>query len=247
MTPERGKSILATDALTLEGIEASYGDAPVLHGISFTLRHRRLLGLLGRNGAGKTSTMSTIVGLLRASSGSLRVLGREMRGCSPETIANAGVALVPQGRRIFRSLSVQENLSVAARRGVDGSRDWTIQRVHELFPILSERRSQLAGNLSGGEQQMLAIGRALMSNPKVLLMDEPSEGLAPQIVKKVVETIRYLKEAGLSIVLVEQNVSIALDLVDDVVVLNTGRVALVTTGEDANKQKTEIEKYLGIF
>jgi branched-chain amino acid transport system ATP-binding protein len=231
----------------LDNIEARYGDAPVLHGVSFTLHHRRLLGLLGRNGAGKTSTLSAIVGLLRTSSGSLRVLGREMQGCAPETIANAGVALVPQGRRIFRSLTVQENLSVAGRRGVDGSRDWTNQRVYEIFPALSDLRKQYAGNLSGGEQQMLAIGRALMTNPKILLMDEPSEGLAPLIVKKVMETIRYLKETGLSIVLVEQNVNAALDLVDDVVVLNTGRVALATTGEDANNRKNEIEKYLGIF
>ena len=183
-----------------------YGDSHVLHGVSFALGEGRLLGLLGRNGAGKTTCMSVTIGLLPPRRGRSRSTARAVTGRTPEAIAAHGVALVPQGRRIFRSLTVRENLLVArpqaARRA---RRAWTLERVYELFPRLSERAQQIAGSLSGGEQQMLAIGRALMSNPRVLLMDEPSEGLAPQIVAEVMSHHPRLKEQGLSIVLVEQN------------------------------------------
>ena len=157
----------------------------------------------------------------------------------PEMIAARGVALVPQGRRVFKSLTVRENLMVAARTEHAGRRHapWTAQTVFAMFPRLAERRSQIAGYLSGGEQQMLAIGRALMANPRVLLMDEPSEGLAPQIVAEVMATIRKLKESGLSIVLVEQNPKLAFDIADDIVILNTGRVAVVSTAGRAERRR----------
>jgi len=159
-----------------------------------------------------------------------------------------GVALVPQGRRIFKSLTVRENLTVAARKARSGTRHpWTLAAVFAAFPRLAERQDQMAGYLSGGEQQMLAIGRALMSNPRVLLMDEPSEGLAPQIVAEVMSTIRKLKAQGLSIILVEQNAKLVLDLVDDIVILNTGRVAVSGPVEHLKRDGVDLRQHLGVF
>src|SRR5262245_47839860 len=179
--------------------------------------------------------MNVTVGLLPPRHGQVVVHGTPLTGRAPEVIAAHGVALVPQGRRIFRSLTVRENLSVAGRRPVRGApAAWTFESVSALFPRLRERHRQIAGSLSGGEQQMLAIGRALMANPRVLLMDEPSEGLAPQIVAEVMATIRQLKAQGLSILLVEQNAKLVFDVADDVVVLNSGRVAV--TGSAAQLQ-----------
>jgi branched-chain amino acid transport system ATP-binding protein len=221
---------LAPDTLVLDGVHAHYGRSHVLHGVSFALRRGSLLALLGRNGAGKTTTMSTIAGLLKASGGRVALDGKRIDALPPEAIARSGVRLVPQGRRVFGSLSVQENLAVAAQQRA-GGKAWNIARVFELFPLLEPRRQQRAGTLSGGEQQLLAIGRALMGNPQVLLLDEPSEGLAPLIVAEVVRGIARLKAEGLSIILVEQNFSLAMRLADDVVVLNTGAVALSDSAE----------------
>jgi branched-chain amino acid transport system ATP-binding protein len=238
---------LARDALALAGIHAFYGDSHVLHGVSFRLGEGRLLGLLGRNGAGKTTCMSVTMGVVPARRGTIEVFGAPMTRRPPEAIARAGVALVPQGRRIFRSLTVRENLVVAARAPAGGgTARWTLARVIETFPRLGEREGQVAGFLSGGEQQMLAIGRALMSNPRVLLMDEPSEGLAPQIVAEVMATIRRLKEEGLSIVLVEQNVKLAFAVADDIVILNNGLVAAAGTVE-AMRGRADLGQHLGIF
>jgi branched-chain amino acid transport system ATP-binding protein len=239
---------LATDALAVEGIEAYYGDSHVLHGISFSLRPGRLLGLLGRNGAGKTTCMSTIMGLLAPRQGSISLYGEEVAGLAPDVIARKGVCLVPQGRRMFRSLSVRENLMVAARSHRNGGGgDWSLERVFALFPRLSERHAQLAGSLSGGEQQMLAIGRALMGNPRVLLMDEPSEGLAPQLVAEVGRTISQLKAEGQSIVLVEQNIKLTLDLADDIVIINTGRVVFRGAANEIKLDDAVVSQHLGVF
>ena len=175
-----------SDALVLRDVDAFYGDSHVLHRVSLRLGEGRLLGLLGRNGAGKTTSMNVTVGLLAPRHGTVAVYGSEVTGRAPEAIAAHGVALVPQGRRVFKSLTVCENLAVAARKPRGGlPLAWTFDSVWALFPRLRERHGQIAGSLSGGEQQMLAIGRALMSNPRVLLMDEPSEGLAPQIVAEI--------------------------------------------------------------
>src|SRR5262249_19597236 len=182
--PGRGRSTLANEALRLADIDAFYGDSHVLHRVSFSCGEGRLVGLLGRNGAGKTTSINVVMGLLRPRRGSVAVYGTPVAGRPPEAIAAQGVALVPPGRRIFRSLTVRENLALAARQASQPN-PWTLERVFGTFPRLDERRKQYAGTLSGGEQQMLAIGRALMSNPRVLLMDEPSEGLAPQIVAEV--------------------------------------------------------------
>src|SRR5262249_53201086 len=151
-----------------------YGDSHVLHGVSLRVAPGRLVALLGRNGAGKTTCLNAIVGVLPPRAGTIRAFGEAIGGLAPERIARRGIALVPQGRRVFRSLTVRENLAVAAQRGADGADGWTIARVFETFPRLGERHAQAAGSLSGGEQQMLAIGRALMANPRLLLMDEPS-------------------------------------------------------------------------
>jgi branched-chain amino acid transport system ATP-binding protein len=236
------------DALRLSDVDAYYGDSHVLHRVSLRLREGRLLGLLGRNGAGKSTCMSAVVGWLSPRGGSVSVYGTQVAGRTPEAIAALGVALVPQGRRVFRSLTVRENLAVAARRPRHGGAEpWTVDRVCATFPRLSERRDQYAGHLSGGEQQMLAIGRALMSNPRVLLMDEPSEGLAPQIVAEVMATIQQLKQHGLSIVLVEQNAKLVLRLADDIVVLNSGHVAVDAPVEAFSGNGVDLHQHLGIF
>ena len=239
---------MATDALALSGIDAFYGDSHVLHDVSLRLGGGRLLGLLGRNGAGKTTTMSVTVGLLPPRHGTVTIDGRPVTGSTPETIAAHGVALVPQGRRVFRSLTVRENLAVAGRRPRDGRRAaWTLDTVYGVFPRLRERHRQLAGSLSGGEQQMLAIARALMANPRVLLMDEPSEGLAPQIVAEVMATIRQLKADGLSIVLVEQNARLVFEVADDVVILNSGRVVFAGPAGELTGAGVDLRQHLGIY
>jgi branched-chain amino acid transport system ATP-binding protein len=239
---------LASDALELHDIDALYGDSHVLHGVSLRLGEGRLLGLLGRNGAGKSTSMSVTVGLLPPRHGSVAVFGRTVTGRAPEAIAVQGVALVPQGRRIFRSLTVRENLLVAARKPRAGaSTVWTLDAVYGLFPRIGERRRQVAGSLSGGEQQMLAIGRALMSNPRVLLMDEPSEGLAPLIVAEVMATIRRLKGQGLSIVLVEQNPMLVFQVADDIVILNGGRVVAEGPAAEFRDRDVDLRQHLGIF
>lgn len=239
---------MARKALTLANIDAFYGDSHVLHRVSFNLDEGQLLGLLGRNGAGKSTCMNVTVGLLPPRAGAVEVFGEPVANRAPETIAARGVALVPQGRRVFRSLTVRENLIVAARKPVGGGKAlWTLDSVFAMFPRLGERRNQMAGLLSGGEQQMLAIGRALMSNPRVLLMDEPSEGLAPQIVAEVGRTIAKLKAEGLSIVLVEQNIKLALNLADEVVIINTGAVVFQGTPIQLNADDAVVSQHLGVF
>ncbi len=247
---------MANDALRLCDVDAFYGDSHVLQKVSFALGEGRLLGLLGRNGAGKSTCMNVTVGLLPPRSGAVELFGVPVTRLAPEDIAARGVALVPQGRRIFKSLTARENLIVAARRGrvsgqtdapPDRMSDWTLDTVFDMFPRLGERRHQMAVHLSGGEQQMLAIGRALMANPRVLLMDEPSEGLAPQIVAEVMATIRKLKESGLSIVLVEQNPKLVFEIADDIVILNSGQVAAAAPAAALREQHVDLRQHLGVF
>jgi branched-chain amino acid transport system ATP-binding protein len=239
---------LGTSALRLEQIDAYYGDSHVLQDVSFELGEARMLGLLGRNGAGKSTCMAVTMGMLPPRRGRVTVFGEDVSGRTPEIVAAKGVALVPQGRRIFKSLTVQENLEVAGKPPVDAKHaPWTLDTVFAMFPRLKERASQMAAHLSGGEQQMLAIGRALMGNPRVLLMDEPSEGLAPQIVAEVMATIRKLKESGLSIVLVEQNPNLVFDVADDIVILNTGRVAVASNPAALKTDDALLRQHLGVF
>jgi branched-chain amino acid transport system ATP-binding protein len=238
---------LAPDALSLRGVDAYYGDSHVLQGVSFAAGAGRLLGLIGRNGAGKTTAINVAVGLLPARGGVVSVFGTDVTRLAPEQIAAQGVALVPQGRRVFKSLTVRENLAVAAREPRAGGKTvWTLDTVFEMFPRLAERRHQLASLLSGGEQQMLAIGRALMGNPRLLLMDEPSEGLAPQIVADVGRTIARLKGEGLSIVLVEQNIRLTLELADDIAILNSGSVVFTGAARDLKLTDPLVAQHLGV-
>ena len=206
---------MATEALSLDAVDALYGESHVLHGVSFALGEGRVLALLGRNGAGKTTCMNTVIGFLPPRKGAVRLFGEPVERLAPDVISRKGIALVPQGRRIF--------------------------------PRLKERAEQDAGSLSGGEQQMLAIGRALMGNQRVLLMDEPSEGLAPLIVAEVGRTIARLKAEGQSIVLVEQNIKLAFGLADDVVILNTGRVAFNGPVQSVRDNEALITQHLGVF
>jgi branched-chain amino acid transport system ATP-binding protein len=240
---------LGSDALRLKDVDAFYGDSHVLHGVSFGLGTGAMLGLLGRNGAGKTTCISTIMGFLRPRRGSIELYGQEVAGLAPELISRRGICLVPQGRRVFRTLSVRENLIVAARQralSANGAA-WSLNRVYALFPRLKEREKQTAGLLSGGEQQLLAIGRALMGNPRLLLMDEPSEGLAPQLVAEVGRAIAQLKYGGLSIVLVEQSIKMTFELADELVIFNTGRVVFQGTPVEARAAKNIVAQHLGVF
>ena len=239
---------MASDALSLQQRHSFYGDSHILHGVSFSLQPGGVLALLGRNGAGKTTCISTIIGFLKPQEGEIRLFGEPIGGLSPERISHLGIGLVPQGRRIFPSLTVRENLTggAAAREARPPSRGRS-KRIYEMFPALRERHAQFAGTLSGGEQQMLAIGRALMGNPRVLLLDEPSEGLAPLIVAEVGRTIRRLKEEGQSIVLVEQNIQLALDVADQVVILNTGRCVFTGSASDVLNNEQLVAQNLGVF
>jgi len=235
---------LATEALALDNVDALYGESHVLHGVSFSLGEGRVLALLGRNGAGKTTCMNTVIGFLPPRKGAVRLFGEPVQKLPPDVISRKGIGLVPQGRRVFPRLSVKENLIVAYQKRHGA---WSLERVFELFPRLRERHAQDAGSLSGGEQQMLAIARGLMGNPRVLLLDEPSEGLAPLIVAEVGRTIARLKSEGQSIVLVEQNIKLAFSLADDVVILNTGRVAFTGPVGTVRDNESLITQHLGVF
>lgn len=237
---------MAINLLSLDRVNAFYGDSHVLHDVCLNVQEGRLLALLGRNGAGKSTCINSIIGFLPPRSGKIHLEGVAIEKLSPELICRAGMGLVPQGRRIFGSLTVKENLDVAARPpAASSTRRWSREEVNKIFPRLKERQHQLASSLSGGEQQMLAIGRALMTNPKVLLLDEPSEGLAPQIVNEVGNVLMTLK-AHISIVLVEQNLGLAMKVADDVVLLNTGRVVFSGTRETFQAQQASLNSHLGV-
>ena len=209
--------------ITVDDVHTYRGLSYVLQGITLQADDAQCTALLGRNGMGKTTLIETIMGLLSARDGDITLDGTSLRGKEPFQIAKRGVALVPQGRHVFSSLTVEENLTLAARgNGEPGA--WTLERIYDLFPNLSRRRKNRGSDLSGGEQQMLAIGRAVMTNPQVLLMDEPSEGLAPVIVDKVGEVIRLLKQEGLCVFLVEQNYGLAIEVADRLYVLAGGQV-----------------------
>lgn len=210
--------------LDLTDLSSGYGETRVLHGLSLRAERGRVLAILGRNGAGKSTTLKTIMGLLPARGGSVTFDGERINGLAPFDIARRGIAYVPETRDIFRSLSVRENLDLAARRFPCPPGGWTVDRVIDLFPRLGERLDNGGDQLSGGEAQMLAIARGLLMNPRLLILDEPTEGLAPIIVKLIHDKLADLKREGLSMVLVEQNFGFATSLADDVVVVSKGSI-----------------------
>ena len=234
--------------LRLEQVNAYYADSHVLQDVSFVLPEATVLALLGRNGAGKTTCLHSINGLVPRRTGAVHLAGSRIEHLPPEEISRRGLGFVPQGRHVFPSLSVRENLIVAARNasGAVAGKDWTLASVYGLFPRLREREGQLGGLLSGGEQQMLAIGRALMTNPRVLLLDEPSEGLAPQIVIELRATLTRLKEQGLSILLVEQNLKLAFSLAEHCIILNTGQVVYDGPVSGVRADPALLSKHLGV-
>lgn len=235
--------------LDIQAVSSSYGEAQILHGVSLQVPSGQAVGLLGRNGTGKTTLIRSIMQLRPplVTSGSIRWNGQELCGLSPNQVAMLGIGLVPQGRRLFASLTVQEHLEIVPRRAApSGRRPWTVARAYELFPRLGERRGHRGNQLSGGERQMLAITRALMLNPDLVLMDEPTEGLAPLIVEHVEAAIRALKSEGLSILLVEQNLRSALSVVDAVTVLETGAVVYEGSPQALSADTAALHQYLGV-
>jgi branched-chain amino acid transport system ATP-binding protein len=229
-------------ALEVEGIHTYYGESHVLHGISLRVDAGEVLAILGRNGMGKTTLVRSIVGFTPPRAGRIRYQGAEITRLPSFRMVELGMALVPQGRRVFPSLSVRENLDVARR----GTGRWSLEQVYALFPRLRERAVNRANKLSGGEQQMLAIGRALMSNPELLLLDEPTEGLAPLLVREVGRVIAELKRSGLSILLVEQNLAMALSVADRVHVLSRGQIVHTGTPDEIMGNEDVKTRYLGV-
>jgi len=231
--------------LELIDVHTYYGESYVLQGISLEVKKGSAVALLGRNGMGKTTTIRSIIGFTPPRRGVIRFKGKEITGLQPHQVSQMGIGLVPQGRRIFPSLSVKENLLMAAR-GERKAEAWTLDKVYSLFPILKERTNYKGNLLSGGEQQMLTIARALMTNPDLLLMDEPSEGLAPIIVQEVGRIISQLKQSGFSILLVEQNLSMALGLADYVYIISKGVIVYESKPQELRANEKIKAKYLGV-
>ncbi len=228
--------------LAVEDVNGYYGSAHVLQGVTFEMGAEPV-ALIGRNGMGKSTLCAAIVGLLRSATGSVRLGGAELLGKPAYKVAGAGIGYVPQGRRLFESLTVDEHFQIV---GAPSKAEWTTKRVYELFPRLAERKTVSGTSLSGGEQQMLAIGRALLTNPKVLIMDEPSEGLAPTIVEGLVQTVKDLASSGMGLLVVEQNLGVATALAERQLVMTTGSIATETTAEALMADPAAQRRYLGV-
>ena len=231
------------DLLELRDLTTGYGDAVVIRNLSLRLAEGEALAVLGRNGVGKTTLLDSIIGVTRRFGGTIALAGRDITRLSPEARAHAGIGWVPQERNIFRSLTVEENLTATARPG-----KWTLRRVYEMFPRLEERRANLGNQLSGGEQQMLAVGRALMLNPRVLLLDEPTEGLAPIIVEHLLASIRrIIREEGMATIIVEQHARKILGVTDRAVILDRGRVVHEGASAALLSDPAALETHLGVI
>ncbi|MDE2607872.1 MAG: ABC transporter ATP-binding protein [Burkholderiales bacterium] len=229
------------NVLEAQGLHTFYGKSHILHGVGLTVGEGEIVTLLGRNGAGKTTTMRTLMGLTPARSGSIRMLGQDTTGWPPYRVAALGVGFVPEGRRVFANLTVEENLRVP----MDRPGPFTVERVYQLFPRLQERRASRGRQLSGGEQEMLSIARALLLNPKLLMLDEPSQGLAPLIVKQVFDTVVAMRKEGISILLVEQNVRAAVEIADRAYVLEDGHVAYEGSAAEFARDEERVRALAG--
>ena len=210
--------------LEVRNLQAHYGASHILHGINFSIKEGECISLLGRNGMGKTTTIRSIFGLTAATKGQIKIFGYDVTNISPHIISRLGLGLVPEGRKIFPNLNVKENLIMTARPGRNGSLDWTLERILQTFPRLEERLSNMGNQLSGGEQQILAIARALMTNPQLLILDEATEGLAPLIRKQIWAVVRQIKETGIATIIVDKNVDSQLKVSDKSLILVKGRV-----------------------
>jgi ABC-type branched-subunit amino acid transport system ATPase component len=231
--------------LKVRGLQVHIGKSHVLQGVDLDVT-RAPLALVGRNGMGKSTLCNAIIGLQDISGGSIQWRGEELRGRRPHEISSGGIGFVPQGRRVFRSLTVDEHMRLFASRIVEKGTGWTMERVYDAFPRLAERRRNRGHELSGGEQQMLAIGRALLRNPRLLVLDEPSEGLAPAIIGQIVELLRKVNAEGISILLVEQNLGMALAVADSVAIMTAGRIALTLTAAALKADSGLQQQYLGV-
>ncbi len=230
--------------LRIDDLRVNYGGIEAVKGISLTVPEGQIVTLIGANGAGKSTTLRTIAGLIKPAEGRIRLQAEDITGMSPDKIVSKGITLVPEGRRVFPDLTVLENLKIGAYLRSDDLTD-DLEWVYSLFPRLKERSWQAAGTLSGGEQQMLAVGRALMSRPKLMMMDEPSLGLAPLVVKDIFAIIKKINQQGVTILLIEQNANMALHIADTAYVLETGRLTLSGTGEELLRNEAVKKAYLG--
>lgn len=228
------------------GVHAWYGSSHILHGVDFRLARGETLGLLGRNGMGKSTLIRTLLGHVRQREGSIRVRGRDCSRAQPYEVAKLGIAYVPEGRGIFPNLTVKENLVMAARLGVAGQRDWTFDRIMATFPRLAERLGHLGSQLSGGEQQMLSIGRALMTNPDAIILDEATEGLAPLIVAEIWRVIGEIRASGLATLVVDRNYRTVMANSDRLMVLEKGRVVLEGPAAELEQRPAELGRFLGV-
>jgi len=229
-----------------KGLNTYYGQSHILRGVDFTVARGETIGLMGRNGMGKSTLLKTLMGLVKPRAGSVRIAGRDMTSREPYEIAQMGIAYVPEGRGIFGNLSVKENLEMAARAGTRGQRDWTYERVLETFPRLTERLGHGGQQLSGGEQQMLTIGRALMTNPDVLILDEATEGLAPLIAREIWRICSLIRESGISSVIVDKNWKHVTQVTDRNVILVKGEVVFAGTSDELRAHPQLLDQYLGI-
>jgi branched-chain amino acid transport system ATP-binding protein len=228
--------------LQVEDLVAGYAGSRVLDGVSLRVRAGEAVTLLGRNGVGKTTFIETVMGMVKATSGHVYVDGQDVTGRQPHVVSKAGVAIVPQGRRVFAPLTVEENLEIAVRKGGE----WTVERVYDMMPRLRERRTNLGSQLSGGEQQMLAIGRALLCSPRLMLLDEPSDGLAPTVVEQVGEILTDLARTGLAVLIVEQDLRLAFDVADRVAVMTKGSIVHESSVAEFRADGARAQALLGV-
>lgn len=237
---------MSKQVLKVDGIDVFYGTSQALFGLSFDVQQGETLALLGRNGAGKSTTMKSIAGVIPARKGTVTLHSQIVTGKAAHLIARAGIGYVPEDRQIFPDLTVEDNLTIAVKKGANGEDDWSVTRVYDMLPLLKPLRERLGGQLSGGEQQMLTVGRSLMGNPDVLLLDEPSEGLAPIMVQKIGDLIQSLRKMGKTIVLAEQNLHFCLGLADRAVVIDKGKDVFCGTISELNANAEIKQRYLSV-